>query len=275
MLNGVLIGWVSLLFLLGTGQDSVKQSSSDSEVGKWTSVFNGKNLDGWKIKFKGHPLGENALETVQVEDGMIRMNYANYEKFDGRFGHLFHETPASNYRFRCEYRFTGDQTRGGPGWAYRNSGIMVHCQDPASMRKDQDFPVCIEVQLLDGMARPTGNLCTPGTNVEINGRLHRQHCTNSKSKLYDGEEWVKAEVEVRGNTVIRHYINGELVLEYQRPQLDPSDGDARKIIADEEGDLMLDRGWIALQAESHPVDFRNIEIMLLPEDKPSPEVSEQ
>ena len=143
------------------------------------------------------------------------------------------------------------------------------------MRKDQDFPVCIEVQLLDGMGRPTGNLCTPGTNVEINGRLHRQHCTNSKSKLYDGEEWVKAEVEVRGNNLVRHYINGELVLEYQRPQLDPSDADARKIIADEEGDLMLDGGWIALQAESHPVDFRNIEIMLLPEDKPSPEVSEK
>ena len=275
MLNGVLIGWVFLLVLLGTGQDSVKQSSPDPEVGKWTSVFNGKDLDGWKIKFKGHALGENALETVQVEDGMIRMNYANYEKFDGRFGHLFHETPASNYRFRCEYRFTGDQTRGGPGWAYRNSGIMVHCQDPASMRKDQDFPVCIEVQLLDGMGRPTGNLCTPGTNVEINGRLHRQHCTNSKSKLYDGEEWVKAEVEVRGNNVVRHYINGELVLEYQRPQLDPSDGDARKIIADEEGDLMLDRGWIALQAESHPVDFRNVEIMLLPEEKAAPEAPEK
>ena len=143
------------------------------------------------------------------------------------------------------------------------------------MRKDQDFPVCIEVQLLDGMGRPTGNLCTPGTNVEINGRLHRQHCTNSKSKLYDGEEWVKAEVEVRGNNVVRHYINGELVLEYQRPQLDPSDGDARKIIADEEGDLMLDRGWIALQAESHPVDFRNVEIMLLPEEKAAPEVPEK
>ena len=143
---------------------------------------------------------------------------------------------------------------------------MVHCQDPRTVRKDQDFPVCIEVQLLDGMGRPTGNLCTPGTNVEMNDRLHRLHCTNSKSKLYDGEEWVKAEVEVLGNRRIRHYIDGVMVLEYERPQLDPSDADAKRLMEKADGEIMLDRGWISLQAESHPVDFRNIEIMILPEE---------
>ncbi len=132
------------------------------------------------------------------------------------------------------------------------------------MRKDQDFPVCIEVQLLDGANRPTGNLCTPGTHVEMKGKLHRQHCTNSNSKKYDGEQWVKAEVEVLGNRRVRHYIDGVMVLEYERPQLDPNDLDAKKLISEQDGDVMLNRGWISLQAESHPVDFRNIKIMPLP-----------
>ena len=259
------VGLAGLLACSAIGQDAAPEAPAAPKVGEWTPVFNGKNLDGWRIKIKGHELDENALETIKVEDGMLRVDYSNYEKFDGRFGHVFLDMPASNYRFRCEYRFTGDQTRGGPGWAYRNSGIMVHCQDPRTVRKDQDFPVCIEVQLLDGMGRPTGNLCTPGTNVEMNKRLHRLHCTNSKSKLYDGEQWVKAEVEVLGNRRIRHYIDGVMVLEYERPQLDPSDADAKRLMEQADGELMLDRGWISLQAESHPVDFRNMEIMILPE----------
>ena len=239
----------------------------------WTPLFNGKDLDGWVYKEKGAELGVDPSGTVKVEDGVIRMDYTGWDRFGGRFGHLHHEVPHDRYRIRVVYRFVGDQCTGGPGWAFRNSGIMVHGQDPATMRKDQDFPVSIEVQLLGGPGsgkRPTANLCTPGTNVEMGGKLHTSHCTNSKSPTFHGDGWVTAEVEVLGNESIVHYVNGEEVLRYERPQLDPRDPDAKAIMQQRNGEVMLDRGWISLQGESHPVEFKSVELKVLPARKVEP-----
>ena len=167
-----------------------------------------------------------------------------------------------------EYRFIGDQAKGGPGWAYRNSGIMLHCQDPKTMTKDQDFPVSIEVQLLGGDGkheRTTSNLCTPGTNVVLNGKLFTPHCTSSTSKTYHGDQWVTAEVEVHGNRLIRHLLEGKEVLSYTQPQWDERDAHA-KALAEKHG-LMISEGSISLQSESHPVEFRKVEILVLDEEK--------
>ncbi len=237
-------------------------SQNDNE--EWISLFNGKDLTGWTPKIKGYAAGENFGNTFRVEDGVIRVSYDQYESFDERFGHLFYEKSFGHYIIRLEYRFTGEQVEGGPGWAFRNSGIMLHGQSPESMGLDQDFPVSIEVQLLGGNGideRTTGNLCTPGTNVVINEELITRHCTNSGSKTYHGDQWVTAEVEVRGDEIIRHFINGDLVLDYTKPQLDPNDEDAKKLIKNDE--LMLCSGTISLQSESHPVEFRKVEIKLL------------
>ncbi|MCH2149933.1 MAG: DUF1080 domain-containing protein, partial [Phycisphaerales bacterium] len=226
----------------------------------WIPLFNGKDLGGWATKVVGHPLDSDPYDTVTVEDGMIRIGYDKYEgEFDDRFLHLFHVQPFSRYKLRFEYRFHGEQAQGGPGWAWRNSGAMLHCQHPGSMGLHQSFPVSIEGQLLGGDGtneRSTGNLCTPGTNVVMNGVLDTRHCINSNSKTMHGDQWVRAEFEVDGNDTIRHYINGDLVMEYQHPQLDPKDPDAQAIMTD----APLDQGWIALQGEGHPVDFRKIEI---------------
>ena len=230
----------------------------------WISLFNGKDLEGWKVKIKGFELGDNHLNTFRVENGLLRVVYDQYEKFDGKFGHIFYKEKFSHYRLRAEYRFVGNQTPGGPGWAFRNSGLMLHCPPPDTMRKDQDFPVSIEVQLLggDGVAkRSTANLCTPGTHVVMNGRLITQHCTDSRSKTFHGDQWVTAEIEVRGNQSIKHFVNGELVMEYEQPQLDESDADAKALVKD--GNKMLREGWIALQAESHPVELRKVELLVL------------
>ena len=94
-------------------------------------------------------------------------------------------------------------------------------------------------------------MCTPGTNFVQNDKLITPHCNNSSSKTYHGDQWVTVEVEVHGNKLIRHRVNGELVFEYEQPQLDPNDGDAKTLIKD--GKLLLDGGSISLQAESHPV----------------------
>ena len=238
---------------------------SDAEKSQWISLFNGKNLDGWKVKITGYELGDNYGKTFRVEDGVMKVSYDKYEKFDGRFGHIFYEDKFSHYILRLEYRFVGEQVPGGPGWAFRNSGIMMHCQSPESMAKDQNFPVSIEVQLLGGNGkdkRTTGNTCTPGTHIVMNDQLVTRHCINSSSKTYHGDQWVKAEIEVHGNGLVRHKINGEVVMEYERPQLDEKDADAKKLIA-AGADNMLSEGYISLQSESHPVEFRNIEIMPL------------
>ena len=230
----------------------------------WISLFNGKDLEGRKVKITGYELDDNYGNTFRVEDGVLKVSYDQYDKFNGEFGHLFYEDKFSHYLLRLEYRFLGEQTPGGPGWAFRNSGIMVHSQTPESMTKDQSFPVSIEVQLLGGNGRDersTGNLCTPGTNIVMDGKLVTTHCISSRSKTYHGDQWVKMEVEVHGNSIIRHIVDGQTVMEYERPQLDENDGDAKKLIKND--NKMLHEGYISLQAESHPVEFRNIEIRLL------------
>ena len=232
---------------------------------KWIQLFNGKDLKDWTVKIRGYELGDNYKNTFRVEDGLMKVSYDGYDKYDKRFGHIFHKTKFSHYRLRIEYRFVGDQCPGGEGWAFRNSGAMLHCQDPKTMGKDQSFPVSIEAQFLggkgDGKKRTTSNLCTPGTHVVMNGKLFKPHCTGSKSKTYHGDQWVTVEFEVKGDTTIRHILDGKVVLEYEQPQLDPGDADAKKLIKD--GKKLIDSGYISLQSESHPVHFRRVEIMEL------------
>jgi hypothetical protein len=237
------------------------------EPGKWVALFNGRDLTGWIPKIRGHPAGTNFANTFRVENGVLKVGYDQYDgEYRERFGHLFYREPFSHYRIRAEYRFVGDQMKGGPGWAFRNSGLMLHGQPPESMELDQDFPVSIEVQLLGGSGsgkRTTANLCTPGTDVVMGGKLIRQHCTESVSQTYHGDRWVTAEVEVRGSKVIHHYVEGELVLSYTDPQLDATDKYGKKLA--ERQPKLLQGGTISLQSESHPVEFRKVEIMLLPE----------
>ena len=233
----------------------------------WTALFNGRDLDGWIPKIKGYPSGENFANTFRVEDGLLKVRYDGYEgAFKNRFGHLFHVNSFSNYLLRVEYRFVGEQLPDGPGWANRNSGVMLHGQTPQSMSVAQAFPVSIELQLLGGLGkgpRTTANLCTPGTNVEVAGQLFTPHVLNSKSETYDGDQWVEVEVEVRASRTIIHRIGGEIVLRYDRPQYDPKDGDAKALIEAAGGSLLIEGGSISLQSESSPCDFRKVEIKLL------------
>jgi len=231
---------------------------------EWIQLFDGHSLKGWKAKITGYDLDDNFGATFRVEQGILKIAYDQYERFDGRFGHLFYETPFSHYRLRVEYRFVGEQVKGGPDWAFRNNGIMLHCQSPESMARDQEFPVSIEVQLLGGSGsgkRPTANVCTPGTNIVIDGELVTRHCTLSISKTYDGDQWVQVEIEVHGSKIIRHIIDGETVLSYRYPQLDAKTAAARGLgPADSK---LLERGYISIQAESHPTQFRRIELQIL------------
>ena len=246
---------------------------AESTPGQWRSLFNGRDLTGWTPKIRGYAAGDNFAYTFRVADGMIQVRYDGYDHFNDRFGHLFYNTPFHDYRIRFEYRFVGEQCPGGPGWAIRNSGLMAHGQTPESMSLDQEFPVSLELQILGGDGehpRPTGNLCTPGTHVVMDGRLHTAHCKNSTSDTFHGDQWVTAEFEAHGDGTIRHFINGTLVLEYEKPQYDPNDGTAKPLIEAAGGRLAIGGGTISLQSEGHPVDFRRIEIMDLSQPALSP-----
>ena len=269
-------GWPRYTEYADVGHDSWTQTYADdvalnwllsqrlSQRSQWETLFNGKDLTGWTPKIKGYDLGVNFGNTFRVEDGLLKVAYDQYDKFQNRFGHLFYKDSLSRYILRVEYRFVGDQIPGGPGWALRNSGVMIHGQAPETMAKDQDFPVSIEVQTLGGdgtKKRTTGNLCTPGTNVVFKGKLYTPHIINSSSDTYHGTQWVRLEIEAQGSEYIKHLVNGRVVLTYQAPQLDPRAGDAKPLI--KEGQLLISGGSISLQSESHPVQYRRVELLRL------------
>ena len=261
-----------LLLSFSACNQKPKQASGTEKSGeKWIQLFNGKDLNDWLIKFKGHKLGENYKNTFRVESGLLRVCYDDWDQWDGAYGHIFYKGEFSHYRLRVEYRFVGEQVNGAPSWAYRNNGLMLHGQSPESMELDQDFPVCIEAQLLGGTKGLEGydprtnlNVCSPGTNIVMNDKLIEQHCNNSSSKTCYGDEWVTAEVEVHGGEVIRHFVNGKEVLHYEKPQLDPKDQYYEKLLP-ADGNIFLTKGTISLQAESSPTDFRKVELLVLEE----------
>ena len=252
------------------------QQSKPADKEEWVKIFNGKDLSGWDIKIAGQPLNDNYKNTFRVEDGMMRVMYDQYKTFQGKYGHIYYKQPYSYYRVRFAYRFLGKQTPEGDSWNVRNSGIMLHSQSAASLSMDQTFPVSLEMQLLGGLGkgeRHTGNLCTPGTQMSIAGKLHPEHCTDSDSKTYDGDQWIQAEAIVLGDSIVHHIINGDTVLTYERPQVGGNfvsndhnwnaghfSPEAAQHWVNLEN-TPLKEGYIAMQAESHPIDFKQIEVL--------------
>jgi len=252
-----------LLALVSVSANSLGQDGNDTDG--WINLLSGNDLSNWVVKFKGRTLGENYLDTFRLDNGILKVSYDNWSDFKGEFGHLFYDQLFSHYLLRMEYRFTGTQVANGPRWAYRNNGIMLHSQAPASMTQGQDFPASIEVQILGGNGRnprPTANVCSPGTHFVLDDSLVTRHCTNSSSQTFHGDQWVSLEIEVRGSELIKHKVNGEEVFAYSEPQLDKDDKDAIRLI-DQGQPVILREGYIAIQAESHPTEFRNMEILPL------------
>ena len=236
------------------------------ESDDWVELFNGKDLADWVAKIRGYPAGDNFADTFRIEDGLLTVSYDDYDAFDNRFGHLFFKQPFSHYRLRVEYRFFDEQVADGEAWARRNSGVMIHAQDPATMPPEQDFPISLEAQFLgglsDGEPRPTANLCTPGTHVELAGEFTSTHCIESTSATFDGDQWVTVEVLALGDEKIVHYVNDVPVIEYNKPTLGGGVVSGHRPEMKPEGQS-LTSGFIALQSESHPIQFRRVSLLNL------------
>ena len=234
----------------------------------WVQLFNGRDLSNWDIKFAKHELNDNYNNTFRVEDGLLKVRYDKWTAFNGEFGHIFYKQPFSYYLLAAEYRFVGNQVTGaGPSlaWALRNNGLMVHGQSAESMGLNQDFPISLEVQLLGGLgrgARSTANLCTPGTNVHFGDSLITRHCTNSTSKTFDGDQWVRVEVLVLGDSIMKHIANGDTVMTYRKPEMGGGSANNTKPGVMVPGKPITE-GSISLQAETAEIDFRKVELLNL------------
>jgi hypothetical protein len=256
------------LALLAACRTGPLARSVDPDAREWVQLFDGQSLRGWTPKFKGRALGENLYETFRVADGLLQVRYDRWPRFQGEFGHLVYERPFSHYVVAAEYRFVGEQAAGlgaDYAWARRNNGIMVASQSAESMGIDQDFPISLEVQLLGGLgtgARPTANLCTPGTHVRFGDSLVTEHCINSRSRTFDGDQWVRVEAVVLGDSLITHVVNGDTVLRYRKPVMGGSMANGARPGVLREG-APITSGYIAIQAETAPIDFRKIEVLNL------------
>ena len=259
------IGLAVCCMISGAGGASANETAHLGDD-DWIDLFNGRDLNNWTVKIRHHEAGVNFADTFRVQDGLLTVSYDGYENFDDRFGHIFYKYPFSHYRLRLEYRFVGEQAAGGAAWAMRNSGVMLHSQAPETMSAMQDFPISLEAQFLgglgDGNPRPTGNLCTPGTDVRVNGELVEQHCILSSSPTFDGDQWVEMEVLVLGGDRIVHYVGGEAVIEYTDTSYGGGVVSGHRPEAKPDGEPLRE-GYIALQSESHPIQFRNIRLLNL------------
>jgi len=252
-----------MLILFYACQNSRSNENKEEDVPQWVDLFNGKDINNWTIKISKHEIGENFAHTFRVEDSLLKVRYDEYQQFDQQYGHIFYNKPYSYYLLRVVYRFVGEQANGGEDWAWRNSGIMLHGQDPKTMLKDQDFPISLEAQLLGGNGkedRSTGNLCTPGTEVIYKDALYTPHCLNSSSATYAGDQWVTAEVLVLGDSLIRHIINGDTVMAYTKPTINGGSVSNYDPKVKKDGQA-LTSGFFSLQSESHPVDFKKVAII--------------
>jgi Domain of Unknown Function (DUF1080) len=238
------------------------KKTGNKDAKKWVSLFNGKNLNNWQIKIAGYKLGENYGNTFEVDGGLLTVRYNQYDSFNNKFGALYYNKKFSNYRLKVEYRFVGETAPGAPSWGYRDGGIQYHCQPPASIGLAQSFPVCLEYNLHGGNGkdeRPVGEICASGAYVEINGKRNQSYCTPAFIKrTFHGDQWVTAEIEIRDGK-ITHFVNGEEIVQFQNPRYDPNHQIGKNFIVN--GNDAVKDGYISLQSNSHPMDFRKIEIM--------------
>lgn len=251
---------VGLLFL-----NSCKEEPKHNNTEEWLALFDGSNYADWTPKFAGAELGENYKNRFVYEDSLLSVRYVETDTFKGNFGHLYYKQKFSHYKLKAKYRFVGEQMTNGPGWAFRNNGLMLHCQEPATIGLDQDFPISLELQLLGGGGtddRTTANLCTPGTNVVMGDTLFRPHCISSNSKTYHGDQWVEVEALVLGDSLVQHIMEDQVVMEFNKPTIGGGNISGYLESAYEEG-KPLKEGYISIQAETHPIDFKSIELLNL------------
>lgn len=257
-----------LLFSCGEKKSDEKKAidvndATTEKKSNWIQIFNGKDLEGWTWKINSYPLGENFGNTFRVENGILMVRYDGYgPDLKNRFGTLYFDRKLTDYRLKVEYRFVGNTAPGAPEWGCRDSGIQFHGQPPSSQELNQPFPICLEYNFHGGNGtddRPLGALCTNGMFVEIDGEKNATKCVPATiSRTFHGDQWVTAEIDIKDGK-ITHYVNGEEILSYSNPTYDPTNEASKKLMVG--NDTVVHGGYVSLQSNSHPIDFRKIALL--------------
>ncbi len=238
--------------------------ADEAKKPKWVSIFNGKDLSGWVVKVAGRPVGENLGNVFRVENGIMSVRYDHeaYANFNSQFGALYYNKKLKHYRLKVEYRFVGETAAGAPSWGFRDSGVQYQGQAPETVGLTQSFPVCLEYNLHGGNGkdeRPTGEICANGIIVKIDGNPNSSYCTPPTVKrTFHGDQWVTLEIDVT-ESKISHFVNGEEILTFTDPRYNPNHELGKTFIVN--GNDRVQSGYISLQSNSHPIDFRKIELM--------------
>ena len=69
-------------------------------------------------------------------------------------------------------------------------------------------------------------------------------------------------MRVLGSDSVEHFVNGKSVLKYEKPQIGGGNVSNHDAAVKKDG-MLLNEGWISLQSESHPIEFRKVELMNL------------
>lgn len=169
---------ILVMFLGYTTMASGQETNGENDKG-WISLFNGKNLDGWKV-------GENA-STFSVENGTI--------KVAGPKAHLFYVGDVENHLFQnFEFKATV-MTK-----PKANSGIYIHTQ-----YQEKDWPAHgYEVQVNNSQEdwRRTGSL------YGIQDVIENYAADN---------EWYTEYIKVEGKRIIIK-IDDIVVVDYTQPE---------------------------------------------------------
>ena len=75
---------------------NAQQAKNDPDKKEWIQLFNGKDLKNWDIKIKGYDLNDNFGNTFRVENGLLKVGYEKYDKFNDRY---------DRWKERCEASF--------------------------------------------------------------------------------------------------------------------------------------------------------------------------
>jgi hypothetical protein len=178
-----------LLVAAALGISSMQSFVGAGEDKGFKPLFNGKNLDGWKIFLKDGKA--DSEKTIVVKDGEIQVSGFPY-------GYFYTEKPFKNYVIRYSWTYPKNQ----PDMTTMNSGLLVHIQEPHKV-----WPKSIEPQ---GRYKDHGKLFFIGFDKDAKKESTFDEKAQKKA-LKASDEWNTTEATVRGDGSIEVRINGVLV----------------------------------------------------------------
>jgi hypothetical protein len=246
----------------------------------WKALFNGKDLAGWSVRHAS-PTAAGApppSTLFRVENGTIHVYPTQPDGGEQPNAYLITETDHQNYRLSLEYKW-GEKKFAPRLGHVRDAGLIYHVH----RERAGDWPAGAEAQIQEGdtgdswailtqlstfMNPKTGRYTLPehGGVPTLRGDKDKfERTRHSRVNEYPG--WNTLEVIVRGDRAT-HVVNG--VVNMRVSNLKSWDEGSNAWVK-------LERGKIALQAESAELFYRNIKIRALSDGDdmpPKPETTE-